>query len=58
MSLRRIVVALDGSSEATFDTMIELARELEVELVGLFVEDTELLDAAALPFGETGFPTA
>lgn len=58
MSLRRIVVPLDGSSEATLERMIDLARDLEAELVGLFVEDTELLDLAALPFGEVGFPSA
>ena len=58
MSLRRIVVPLDGSSEATLERMIDLARELEAELVGLFVEDTELLDLAARPFGEVGFPSA
>lgn len=58
MNLRRIVVALDGSSPATLTRMIDLARGLEAELVGLFVEDTELLSLAALPFGETGFPTA
>ena len=58
MSLRRIVVSLDGSDKATLDRMVDLARELEAELVGLFVEDTELLSLAALPFGETGYPTA
>lgn len=50
-SLRRILVALDGdeSARAALDAAAGLAAALEAELVGLFVEDTDLLEAAALP---------
>lgn len=58
MSLRRIVVALDAEGPPPLETAIELARSLEVELVALFVEDTELINLAALAFGEVGFPSA
>ncbi len=38
---------------------IEFARVMDAELHGLFVEDTELLALATLPFaGEVGFPSA
>lgn len=58
MTLRRIVVELGAPGPATLPTAIELARALEAELVGLFVEDIDLLALAALPFGEVGFPSA
>jgi hypothetical protein len=60
MSFRRIVVVLGTPSAASaMTTAIDLARATESELLGLFVENTELLDLAALPFaGEIGFPTA
>jgi len=49
---RRILVALDASKEslAALETAAGLAARLEAELVGLFVEDTDLLNLAALPF--------
>ena len=59
MSFRRVVIALDTSSMATAMTVaIEFAHSVEAELVGLFVEDTDLLNLAALPFAEIGFPSA
>ena len=50
-ALRRILVALDGdeSARAALDAAAGLAAALEAELVGLFVEDTDLLHAADLP---------
>ena len=49
--LRRILVALDASerSEDALDEAARLAAALQAELVGLFIEDTELLQAAELP---------
>lgn len=49
--LRRILVAMDQgpSARATLETAASLAAALHAELVGLFVEDTELLAAADLP---------
>lgn len=49
--LRRLVVALGahGRDEAALTLAAELARKLDAELSGLFVEDSELLDVAALP---------
>lgn len=58
MTSHRIVVALDASGPPPLETAIRLARSLEAELVALFVEDTDLLSLAALPFGEVGFPSA
>ena len=59
MRFRRVVVALDMSSMATsMSAAVDLARSMEAELVGLFVEDIDLLSVAALPFAEVGFPSA
>ncbi len=51
ITLRRILVALDASepSRAVLETAARLAASLESELVGLFVEDAELLQMSALP---------
>ncbi|MGE5240415.1 MAG: universal stress protein [Bacteroidota bacterium] len=60
-SIRRILVALDASvsSLATLEAAVALASHLEAELIGLFVEDVNLLNLAALPFArEVGFPSA
>lgn len=48
---RRILVALEAgeSAPALLDAAANLAAGLHVELVGLFVEDSELLEAADLP---------
>lgn len=50
-AMRRILVALDGdeSARAALDAAAGLAAALQAELVGLYVEDSELLDAADLP---------
>jgi nucleotide-binding universal stress UspA family protein len=49
---RRILVALDASreSQAALEAAANLAARLEAELLGLFVEDVDLLNLAALPF--------
>ena len=50
--IRRILVALDASphSLAALDAAAELAARLQAELMGLFVEDINLLRLAGLPF--------
>jgi len=50
--IRRILVALDASrhSVAALQVAADLASHLEAELVGLFVEDINLLRLAELPF--------
>jgi len=49
--LKRVLVALDPGAEcrAALETAARLAAQSEAELVGLFVEESELLEAAALP---------
>ncbi len=48
---KRILVTLDGGADgrATLEEMARLAAAMEAELVGLFVEESELLEAADLP---------
>lgn len=50
--IRRILVALDASADsgAALEAAVALAARLEAELLGLFVEDVELLHAAGLPY--------
>ncbi|NOZ29507.1 MAG: universal stress protein [Chloroflexi bacterium] len=50
--IRRILVALDASphSLAALEAAAELAARLEAELLGLFVEDINLLRLAGFPF--------
>ena len=52
---RRILVALeaDGGASALLEAAADLAAGLDAELVGLFVEDIELLEAADLPVTRT-----
>lgn len=52
--IRRILVALDASpaSFAALETAAELAQALQAELVGLFVEDINLVRMAALSFSQ------
>ena len=60
-SIRRILVALDASISglSALEAAVALASRLEAELIGLFVEDADLLKLAALPFArEVGFPSA
>jgi nucleotide-binding universal stress UspA family protein len=51
-TIRRILVALDASlhSLAALEAASELAGALKAELVGIFVEDVNLLHLAGLPF--------
>lgn len=58
MTIRRILVALDASphSLSALEAAAELAASLRAELLGLFVEDINLLRLAELPFArEVGF---
>jgi len=57
---RRLVVALQGGiPQPELEAAGGLARSLDAELVGLFVEDLDLLRFAALPFArEIGFASA
>lgn len=58
--IQRILVALDTSTDslAALDAAAKLAARLQAELVGLFVEDINLLRLAGLPFTrEWRFPT-
>jgi len=50
--IRRILIALDASTSdiAALETAVALASRMEAELLGLFVEDINLLRFAALPF--------
>lgn len=54
----RVLLAMDISprSKAALKTAVSLAAELDAELVGLFVEDVNLLHLGGLPFArEIGF---
>jgi single-stranded-DNA-specific exonuclease len=57
---RRIVIALEsGIPEPELEAAVALARGLDAELLGLFVEDLDLLRFAALPFAhEIGLASA
>ncbi|GAB4440155.1 MAG: universal stress protein [Anaerolineae bacterium] len=60
-AIRRILVALDSSrhSLAALKAAAELATRLKAELIGLFVEDINLLRLAGLPFArEIRYPSA
>jgi nucleotide-binding universal stress UspA family protein len=50
--IRRILIAVDTSASglAALETAVSLASRMEAELLGLFVEDINLLRFAALPF--------
>jgi nucleotide-binding universal stress UspA family protein len=59
--IRRILVALDTSahSRAALEAAAELAEQFRAELVGVFVEDVNLLRLTQLPFTrEVGFYSA
>lgn len=59
--IRRILVALDASAAggAALEAAARLAARMEAELLGLLVEDINLMRFAGLPFArEVGFPTA
>jgi hypothetical protein len=60
-SIRRILFALgeEGDVAGAFESAASLAQRLDAELHGLFIEDTDLLRLAGLPFArETGTTTA
>jgi hypothetical protein len=52
MKVRRVVAGLHPRRPPGYeiDAIAELARSMEAELLGLFIEDAELLHFAALPF--------
>jgi hypothetical protein len=59
--IRRVIVGLDPlqQSRALLEAAAELAGEMQAELLGLFVENQDLLHFAGLPFArEVGFETA
>jgi nucleotide-binding universal stress UspA family protein len=59
--IRRILIALDASpaSMAALDAAAELAERLDAELLGLFVEDIDLIRLSELPFArEIGLHSA
>jgi nucleotide-binding universal stress UspA family protein len=61
LTIRRILVALDASTHslAALEAAADLAASLQAELVGLFVEDENLLHLAGLPFArEVRSPSA
>jgi nucleotide-binding universal stress UspA family protein len=61
VKIRRIIVGLDSvpSNRALLEAAVELAGKAEAELVGLFVENIDLLHFAGLPFArEVGFASA
>ncbi|UCG85620.1 MAG: universal stress protein [Gemmatimonadota bacterium] len=57
MRIRRIAIAVDASptSVAALEATVELAAIWDAEVLGIFVEDVNLIKAASLPFaGEVG----
>jgi len=61
MRARRIVFTLDVRLRRVeaLETLAALAEQMQAELVGLFIEDIDLLHLAALPFArEIGYPSA
>lgn len=58
--IRRILVALDASAHSfsALEQAVSLAAALEAELMGLFVEDINLIRFASLPFArQVSYPT-
>ena len=61
MKIRRVIVALDPASSrrALLEAAVDAAEQMEAELVGLFVENQDLLHFAGLPFArEVGVTSA
>lgn len=61
MKIRRVIVALDPAPgrRALLEAAAQAAEWMEAELVGLYVEDQDLLHFAALPFArEVGIASA
>ena len=61
MKIRRIIVGLEPAprTRVTLEAAAKLAAQMEAELVGLFVENINLLHFAGFPFArEVGFASA
>ena len=59
IAVRRIVACFAPGSPASPEAIARLAREMRAELLGLFIEDSDLLRFASLPFAaEVGFASA
>lgn len=61
MKIRRVIVGLDPvqQSRALLEAAVDLAGQMQAELLGLFVENQDLLHFAGLPFArEVGFESA
>jgi hypothetical protein len=59
VSVRRVIACFAPGSAAQPAAIARLARELQAELLGLFIEDEALLRFAALPFAaEVGLASA
>jgi len=59
VAVRRIVACFAPGSAVAPAAIAELAKEMQAELLGLFIEDIELLRFAALPFAaEVGYASA
>lgn len=57
--IRRVVACFAPGHASRPEAVARLARELEADLLGLFIEDTELLRFASLPFArEVGMASA
>ena len=55
----RIIACFAPGSAVAPRAIAHLAQQMQAELLGLFIEDVELLRFAALPFAaEVGFPSA
>jgi nucleotide-binding universal stress UspA family protein len=54
LAIRRILIALDASTHslAALHAAAEMAANMQAELIGLFVEDENLLHLAGLPFAQ------
>lgn len=57
--IARIIACFAPGSAGAPQTVARMAREMQAELLGLFIEDVELLRFAGMPFAaEVGFPSA
>lgn len=57
--VRRVIACFAPGADAGPGAIARLARDLQAELLGLFIQDEALLRFAALPFAaEVGFPSA
>jgi hypothetical protein len=57
--IERIIACFAPGSAGAPQAVARLAREMQADLLGLFIEDVELLRFAGLPFAaEVGFPSA